>query len=123
MSNATRGKSTKSLDSILFVLCTLAAIAWCGMGCGEKNSGSSLCTHNLRLIYGIKDQWAVEHSKTTNDVPTWDDLKSYFPSEWTGKNTNWRDGKLVCPEGGTYTLGKVGAYPTCSIGGPHHSLQ
>ena len=74
-------------------------------------SSSNACVNNLRLIAAAKDQWAIEHDKTTNDTPTWDDLRPYF-----GQRTNQ---SLKCPEGGIYTLGKVGQTPTCSLGGNH----
>lgn len=73
------------------------------------------CVNNLRIIEESKEQWALDKYKTTNDVPSWDDLRPYFPNGWT-------NGRPVCPEGGTYTLGRVGVPPTCSIGGPGHSL-
>jgi hypothetical protein len=51
------------------------------------------CIANLRVIEGAKEQWADEYSKTTNDVPTWDDMRVYcFP----GTNRT----KLICPGGG-----------------------
>jgi hypothetical protein len=73
------------------------------------------CVVNLMVIEGDKQQWAVGNNKTSNDVPTWEDLRPYFPHSWT-------NGKPVCPEGGFYTLGRVGDPPTCSIGGPGHSM-
>ena len=71
------------------------------------------CMNNLIQILGAKDQWELDHKQTTNDIPTWDDLKPYL-----GRG----DGKILkCPQGGTYTIGKVGEYPACSI--TNHSLQ
>jgi hypothetical protein len=71
------------------------------------------CMNNLIQILGAKDQWALDHKITTNDTPTWEDLKPYI-----GRG----DGKILkCPQGGVYTIGKVGEYPTCSI--TNHSLR
>jgi hypothetical protein len=73
------------------------------------NSG---CLANLRAIDAGENEWALENHKTTNDTPTWDDLRGYLEG-----------GKIPqCPQGGTYKLGHVGEVPTCSIGGPRHSL-
>jgi len=72
------------------------------------------CITALRSIDGAKQSWAVEYHKTTNDIPTWDDLAKL--SGWVG----WR---WECPNGGVYTIGRVGDPPMCSIGGPNHSLQ
>jgi hypothetical protein len=74
-------------------------------------SSSNAGVNNLRLIAAAKDQWAIEHAKTTNDTPTWDDLRPYF-----GREMNQ---PLKCPQGGIYTLGKIGQSPTCSLGGNH----
>jgi hypothetical protein len=74
------------------------------------------CINNMRIIQGAKDQWALENDKSTNSSPTWDDIRPYIGSNYLGSRK-----KLICPEGGTYTLGKVGDLPTCSIGG-YHSL-
>jgi hypothetical protein len=69
------------------------------------------CINNLRVIDGAKQQWGLEHYKTTND-PTWDDLRPYFS----------RGGKLpVCPHGGTYTIGRRNENPKCSY--PGHTLE
>lgn len=65
------------------------------------------CVNNLRQIDGAKQQWMVENRKTTNDVVAWDDIRPYL------KPT------LVCPQGGTYILGRIGESPRCSIGGTH----
>ena len=51
------------------------------------------CVNNLRIIEESKEQWALDKYKTTNDVPSWDDLRPYFPNGWT-------NGRPVCPEGG-----------------------
>lgn len=73
------------------------------------------CVNNLRIIEECKTQWALEKNKTTNDTPNWDDIRPYFPDRWSNSIP-------VCPEGGTYTIGRVGEPPTCSIGGSRHSL-
>jgi general secretion pathway protein G len=69
------------------------------------------CIVLLSQIEGAKEQWAAEHHKTTNDVPTDADLFGVYLNH-----------KPVCPAGGTYTVGRVGQLPTCSIGGPSHTL-
>ena len=74
-------------------------------------SSANQCINNLRVIDAVKNEWALEKHKTTNDVPTWNDLRPFIP-DW------WPDRIPVCPWGGTYTIGKVGEFPTCSIKGP-----
>ncbi len=69
----------------------------------ERNA----CINNLRQIDAAKQQWALENNKTTDAVPTAQDLLPYF-----------RDVTFpVCPSGGTYTIGAVGELPACSISG------
>ncbi len=84
---------------------------------------SAPCINRLRLIEGAKEEWAIEQGKTTNDTPTWPDL---FPYIYLPSFTNnwFTNGVPVCPEGGTYTLGRVGVQPICSLGDkePNHKL-
>jgi hypothetical protein len=77
------------------------------------------CVNRLMQIDAAKQEWALEHGKTANDVPTWDDLYPYLESSFT--NRWFTNGQPVCPEGGTCHIGRVGMHPTCSIGGPRHS--
>ena len=69
------------------------------------------CINNLRQIDAAKNQWASENNKTTNAVPTMQDLNPYLKN---GAES------LHCPAGGTYTIGPVGESPTCS--NPKHHL-
>lgn len=71
------------------------------------------CKVNLQNIEHAKKIWATEEEKSTNDVPAWEDIRK----EINGSKLP------VCPEGGTYSLGRVGESPVCSIGGPRHTLH
>jgi hypothetical protein len=66
------------------------------------------CINVLRQLDGAKGQWAMENQKTANDVPSWSDLAPYC-----------RPDLVHCPQGGTYTLGRVGGLDTCSV--PEHA--
>ena len=73
------------------------------------------CAANLRQIDGVKQQWTLEHHKSTNDIPTWSDLFPYLREA---------DGYVLvpfCPRGGIYSLGRADERPKCSIGGPDHA--
>jgi len=73
-------------------------------------ANTSACINNLRQLVDAKQQWALDKSKTTTDVPTAQDLLPYL-----------KDGVFpVCPEGGTYTINAVGEAPGCTI--PGHTL-
>jgi hypothetical protein len=80
----------------------------------RTQSAQYSCVTALRSIDGAKQAWAFEYHKTTNDVPTWDDL---------AKQSGWVGWRWECPEGGVYTIGRVGEDPICSIGGSGHSLR
>jgi hypothetical protein len=97
----------------IFVLVSIALIV---LGVGVPNfirarstRAAWPCINNLRLIESAKHQWMLDRGKTTNDVPTWDDIRSYLPNMWS-------NGVPVCPGGGIYTLGRVEESPTCSLG-------
>jgi regulator of replication initiation timing len=68
------------------------------------------CINNLRLIEAAKQQWALDNSKTDDDIPNALELLPYFQN----------DVFPTCPAGGTYTINAVGVLPTCSV--PGHVL-
>jgi hypothetical protein len=63
----------------------------------RTNSVSASCINNLRGLDGSKQQWELDNHKSSNDVPSWEALRPYFPNTWT-------NGKPVCPQGGVYVL-------------------
>src|SRR5258708_2396066 len=79
------------------IFALVLALAGCGRDEPEPASGES-CYNRLRQIDGAKQFWSDEHHKTTNDVPTWEDLRQHLG----------RTVPLTCPNGGTYTLGRIG---------------
>jgi len=78
------------------------------------------CEQNLMMIHNAELTWASRTGKSTNAVPTWDDLKDEL--ERDADREGWTNGRPICPQGGTYVLIPVGEYPKCSIGGPDHSI-
>jgi hypothetical protein len=103
-----------AIFALVIFACTIAIVA--NFNGARAYSPSHQCENNLRVIEAGKDQWALENNKTTNDTPTWDDIRPYIV-HYLGTNNF-----LKCPENGVYTLGKIGQLPTCSIGGDH-SIQ
>jgi Mg-chelatase subunit ChlD/uncharacterized coiled-coil protein SlyX len=55
----------------------LAAIAVPGISRRESAQANSVL-HNLRILEGAKDQWALENKKSADDVVTLGDLKDYL---------------------------------------------
>ena len=78
----------------------------------RETAQMNACINNLRQIDAAKNEWALENNKTTNNVPTAQDLNQYITGGFAS---------LHCPAGGTYTIGPVGQAPTCSI--PAHKLS
>src|SRR5215471_12098522 len=102
----------KKLAVIVFVTCIVAlavGVRWFIRARSQSSYAS--CITILRQIDAAEQQWGLDHNKSTNDIPTWTDL--------VGPDRYMRE-MPVCPQGGTYTLSRVGDYPRCSI--PMHSL-
>ena len=91
---------------VLIIICVALIPAFIR---ARSTSATLPCVNNLRQIDAAKNQWALEHHKKSQDTLTWNDLRPYFPARWT-------NGMPICPDGGTYTLGRVGESPRCSLG-------
>jgi hypothetical protein len=65
---------------------------------------SNACVNNLRQIDSAKQQWALENRKPPGAILVPADLALYF-----GNNQ-----LPICPQGGNYTMGRVGEDPSCS---------
>jgi hypothetical protein len=77
----------------------------------DAEAERNVCLNNLRQIDAAKQQWALEKNKTTDAIPTEQDLLPYL-----------KDGIFpTCPSGGTYTINAVGELPACSV--PGHVLS
>jgi outer membrane lipoprotein-sorting protein len=76
-------------------------------------SQKNACINNLRQIDAAKNEFALEKGKKIGDPVTEADIKPYIKLDASGNLPK-------CPAGGTYTIGKVGEKPTCSI--PGHAL-
>lgn len=112
-----RMTSAKKILLSAFVGVILISIFILYWNWSERNSRGApsptlVCRKQLREIDAAEATWSVDHNKTTNDIPTRDDLRPYLA----------RHGEVpVCPSGGTYTLGRVGESPVCSH--PGHTLD
>jgi hypothetical protein len=81
-------------------------------------SPANACINNLRQIDSAKNQWALEHNAKSNDVVTINDIRPYVERERNNPfiKLDAKGNLPKCPSGGTYTIGKVGEPPTCSLG-------
>jgi hypothetical protein len=76
----------------------------------RSTSSMNACINNLRQIDAAANEFALEHSKTNGEAINYpDDLTPYIKLN--------KDGKIPpCPQGGIYSIKKVGEPPTCSLG-------
>ena len=72
----------------------------------------------MRQIDAAKNQWALEHNAKSNDVITINEIRPYIELERNNPfiKLDTKGNLPKCPSGGTYTIGKVGEAPTCSLG-------
>jgi hypothetical protein len=88
----------------IFILCFLPR-----QFVGSPRSTRNVCINSLRQLDGATQQCAMEQKKKPDDNVTWNDITPYLKV------------KVVCPEGGKYTIGPaVSNVPTCLI--PGHVL-
>ena len=74
----------------------------------KQLTAQQLCIRNLQQIQGAKKQWAIYQKKTQEDVAPSTDLFGVV---------KFIKREPYCPEGGTYTIGKVSEHPTCTHAG------
>jgi hypothetical protein len=105
--------SRKARVTIILTICFsvgfyVLSIIIPGFIAASRVRSSNACVNNLRQIDAAKQQWALENGKA-NGVVTESDLKPYIKLDSNGNLPK-------CPHGGTYTIGRLGEDPKCSVG-------
>lgn len=108
---ARRGFTLIEIMIVVLIIGILLAIAVPNFVKARESSRTKACIGNLKQIQAAEEQWAMENKKGSSDTPTDADL---FGA------TVYIKTKPLCPSGGTYTIGAVGAAPTCDKTG--HTL-
>jgi flagellar basal body-associated protein FliL/outer membrane lipoprotein-sorting protein len=85
-----------------------AATSTSSTSSSREVSQRNACINNLRQIDAAINEWSLEKGKANGTVVTEADIKPYIKLDASGNLPK-------CPAGGTYTLGKVGGHPTCTI--------
>ena len=96
-------------------ICIAAVLAGCASEPhprAQQNNAAQRCRANLRQIQSVKMQWAKSENKSTNDMMTREDIM---------RIDRYLLNAFECPEGGTYTWGRVGEPAACSVA--EHSLR
>jgi hypothetical protein len=90
-----------------FFACVLLVPNYVGRGHGSL---ANTCINNLRQIDAAAQEFALEKSKTNGEAINFpNDLTPYIKLNKYGKIPS-------CPEGGVYSIKKVGDVPICSLG-------
>jgi len=93
---------------VVTLIGVLAAVAIPRFGDAVAKTQARACIANLKTIDMAKAQWMVDAQKTSDAIPTDEDL--------FGKDKPLRD-KPACPSGGTYDLRQANEKPVCSVRG------
>jgi hypothetical protein len=102
--NGSQDGAKLALVPLVAVPAVLAGVALPAFAKAKAKSQEVACKNNIRQLQIAKQMWAQDKNKSTQDTPTWDDLKPYLG----GAN-------IKCPSGGEYELNSVGEQPTCSV--------
>jgi hypothetical protein len=85
----------------------------------RRSTPSKICINILRQIEAAAQEFALERGKTNGEAIN-------YPNDLTPYLKLNKDGKILpCPQGGIYSINKVGDNPTCSLGAnvnPPHVL-
>jgi prepilin-type N-terminal cleavage/methylation domain-containing protein len=90
---------------VVLIIGILLAIAVPNFIRARESSRAKSCQANLKQIDSAKEQWAMDTKAASSATVAATDL---YGADKYVKSTP------ACPASGTYTIGNVGAAPTCS---------
>ena len=94
---------------VVLIIAMLLAIAIPNFLRARDTSRARSCQGNLRLIALAKEQWAMDNRKTGPDTPSAAELVTSYIKGTSGVMP-------ACPADGTYAIGNMATWPTCSLG-------
>lgn len=98
-----KGFTLVEIMVVVAIITIILAIAVPAITRMRQRADKEGCVANLRTISVAKKIWAIEN---VTGAPSWDDLVPDYIKR-----------RPLCPIGGTYTIGGIGAEPTCSVDG------
>jgi prepilin-type N-terminal cleavage/methylation domain-containing protein len=98
---------------VVAIIGVVSAVAVPNFIKARSSARVKVCIANLTEINGIKSQWAIENKKGNEDIPSADELASYF-----------RTGSMpTCPANGAYTIRRVASRPRCTLAYEGHTMS
>jgi len=104
-----RGFTLIEITIVILIIAVMVAIAIPNMIHAREAAAARSCIANLRRIDQAKEQYAMECAKKAGDTVEWGDLVPAYIKA-----------RPSCQFAPTYTLGAIGANPTCPVVG--HNL-
>ena len=103
---------TFGFPGIFISACLIALFIWLSIpnfSFTRYSSPANACINNLRQIDAAACEFALEKGKTNGEAIN-------YPNDLTPYIKLNKDGKIPpCPQGGVYSIKKVGDTPTCSL--------
>ena len=103
-----KGFTLVEIMIVVLIIGILLAIAVPNFIQARNTSRTRTCIANLRQIEAAKEQWAMETNQASTATPVQGDLMPTYMKSLP-----------ACPAAGAYTIARVDANPTCSVGGAH----
>ena len=110
-----RGFTLVEIMIVVLIIAILLAIAVPNFITARANAQKKSCIANLRQINSAKEQWAMDNNATNGSA-----IPGGLPT--LVGSTEFLKSTPSCPGGGTYTLGNIGADPTCTLAAQGHVL-
>jgi prepilin-type N-terminal cleavage/methylation domain-containing protein len=104
MKKSNKGFTLVEIMIVVAIIGLLAAIAIPSFVNARTKSQTNACINNLRQVSGSKDQYALDKNGT---APT--AVSDLVPTYITKTP--------ICPASGAYTIGNLGADPSCNVTG------